>query len=266
MRDLFRLSDKVAVVVGGGLGMGETTALRLAEAGCHVAIVDIDQARADRVADEVRGFGRKSVAIAADVLDASTAAPTMERVEAELGPIDNLSTIVGQASVVDFLDITPEIWDLDHRRNLRYFFFYAQAAAAAMVRSGRGGSITAVASICGVNSGPQHSAYAAAKAGLINLTRSMAVELARHQIRVNAVAPGTMRTPRIEQSPTFANWEKRIEESLIPAKRLGDTDDVADAMVYLASDMAKYVTGSTLTVDGGFTAQWALGLDWAPSA
>lgn len=256
----FGLKDKIALVVGGGQGMGEATALRLAEAGCDVALVDIDLARAERVAEAIRATGRRSIAIAADVLDETTAPETVRRVEEELGPLEVMATIVGQAAIASVLEITPEIWDRDHSRNLRYFLFYAQAAAKAMVRSGRGGAITAVGSVTGMQSAPSHAAYGAAKAGMINLVRSMAVELAPHDIRVNVVAPGTIRTPRIEAGPDFAAWDALIQGSLIPARRLGETKDVADAILFLSSDMARYVTGATLAVDGGFTAQWILGV------
>ena len=260
MTDFFGLTDKVALVIGGGQGIGEATAMRLAEAGCHVAVVDIDQGRADKVAEQIRGLGRRAAAVAADVLDESTAPTTVAKAEEELGPLNIMATIVGQAYVASVLDITPEMWDLEHRRNLRYFFFYAQAAAKAMIRSGKAGAITAVGSVTGMECAPSHAAYGAAKAGLINLIRSMAVELAPDNIRINVVAPGTIKTPRIEQGKDFQAWDTLIRNSLIPAKRLGETKEIADAIVYLSSDMASYVTGATLAVDGGFTAQWILGV------
>lgn len=260
MTDFFGLTDKVALVIGGGQGIGEATAMRLAEAGCHVAVVDLDQARADRVADQIQALGRKATGIAADVLDERTAPTTIAAAEERLGPIEVMATIVGQAYVAGVLEITPEIWDIEHRRNLRYFFFYAQAAAKAMIRSGRGGAITAVGSITGMECAPSHAAYGAAKAGMINLVRSMAVELASDKIRINVVAPGTIKTPRIEQGKDFEAWDNLVRNSLIPFKRLGETKEVADAIVFLSSEMASYVTGATFAVDGGFTAQWILGV------
>lgn len=258
--DFFGLAGKVAVVIGGGQGIGEATSLRLAEAGCDVAVVDLDRVRAEAVAERVRGFGRRATAIAADVLDAEQAPVTIARVEADLGPLDVMVTVVGQAVVAGVLDITPEVWDTEHRRNLRYFFFYAQAAAKAMIAHGRGGAITAVGSVTGIESAPTHAAYGAAKAGMINLVKSMAVELAADNIRLNVVAPGTIKTPRIEAGKDFAAWDALIRGSLIPQQRLGETKEIADAIVFLSSAMATYITGTTLAVDGGFTAQWILGV------
>lgn len=258
--DFFGLTGKVAVVIGGGFGIGEVTSLRLAEAGCDVAVVDLNQERADAVADKVRALGRKATAIAADVLDAEKAPDTIARVEADLGPLDIMATVVGQAEVAGVLEITPEMWDSEHRRNLRYFFFYAQAAAKAMIHHGRGGAITAVGSITGMECAPTHAAYGAAKAGMINLVKSMAVELAPDNIRLNVVAPGTIKTPRIAAGKDFAAWDSLIQNSLIPQRRLGETKEVADAIVFLSSEMATYITGATLAVDGGFTAQWILGV------
>jgi NAD(P)-dependent dehydrogenase (short-subunit alcohol dehydrogenase family) len=259
MSDFLGMRGKVALVVGGGLGMGEATALRFAGAGCDVAVLDLDRERAERVAESIRALGRKAVALSADVLDEATAKPTIDEARAALGPIDVMATIVGQASWSKFLNVTPDLWDRDHRLNLRYFFFYAQAVAASMIENGRRGAITAVASVSGVQSAPNHSAYGAAKAGLIGLIRSMAVELAEHGIRANAVAPGTIRTPRIEAGRDTAAWDAKIRDSLIPAKRLGTVDEIADAILFLSSQMATYITGQTLAVDGGLTAQFLLG-------
>jgi NAD(P)-dependent dehydrogenase (short-subunit alcohol dehydrogenase family) len=156
--------------------------------------------------------------------------------------------------------MTPETWDLDHRRNLRYFFFVAQAAANAMIKSGRCGAITAVASVSGIQSAPNHGSYGAAKAGLMNLVRTMGVELAPHSIRVNAVAPGTIKTPRLQADPEHAKaFAERISNSLLPARRQGEPQDIADAILFMSSDLATYVTGQTLAVDGGWTAQFLIG-------
>lgn len=259
MKDFFGLTGKVALVIGGGLGMGESTSLTLAEAGCDIAVADIDRPRAEAVAERVRGLGRRATVVIADVLDDAGAESAIAQVERDLGRIDVLATIVGQAEWSKVLDVTPEIWDRDHRRNLRYFFFYAQAAARAMVRAGHGGAITAVASVSGIQSAPNHAAYGAAKAGLINLVRTMGVELAEKGIRVNAVAPGTIQTPRIAQNHNAGDWEQKIRDSLIPFRRLGTTQEIADAILFLSSDLASFVTGQTLAVDGGFTAQFLLG-------
>jgi NAD(P)-dependent dehydrogenase (short-subunit alcohol dehydrogenase family) len=259
MIDLLGLEGKVAMVVGGGLGMGHSTSLSLAKAGCDVAVIDVDRERAEFVAAEVRETGRRGLAIVADALDPAAAAGAVATVESEFGRVDRLATIVGQAAWTTVLDVTEETWDLDHRRNLRYFFFVAQAAARAMIRGGNGGAIAAVASVSGIQSAPNHAPYGAAKAGLINLVRTMGVELAPHGIRVNAIAPGTIKTPRTSQSADHAAFVEKVRNSLIPFRRLGETQDIANGLLFMLSDLASFVTGQTLAVDGGFTAQFLLG-------
>lgn len=247
------------MVVGGGLGMGEATALRLAAAGCRVAVTDIDLARAEAVAGRICASGGEAIAAAHDILRTETAGDVVREIEAALGPIDVMASIVGQASWGGVLDLDPATWDCDHQVNLRGFFFIAQAVARSMASGGRPGAITAVASVSGLQSAPGHAAYGAAKAGLVNLVRSMGVELAVANIRVNAVAPGTIDTPRIAEGRDAAAWEDRIRNSLIPARRLGQVREIADAILFLSSKLASYVTGQTLAVDGGFTAQFLLG-------
>jgi NAD(P)-dependent dehydrogenase (short-subunit alcohol dehydrogenase family) len=171
-----------------------------------------------------------------------------------------MATIVGQAGWRPVLEMTPDDWDLDHRRNLRYFFFFAQAAARQMAAAGRGGAITAVASVSGIQSAPNHASYGAAKAGLISLVKTMGVELAPQGVRVNAVAPGTIATPRTESNVEQSKaMDERIRNSLVPMRRRGEPKNIADAILFLSSDMATYVTGQTLAVDGGWTAQFLIG-------
>jgi NAD(P)-dependent dehydrogenase (short-subunit alcohol dehydrogenase family) len=255
-QDIFKLDGKRAVVIGGGLGMGEATVMRLAGAGCDVAVVDLDIGRAEKVAGQVEALGRRAIPIACDVLDDKSVTAMVEEVESSLGGLDVMASIVGQAEWSGMFDLTPEQWDLDHRRNLRYFFFVAQAAARSMVRRGVGGAITAVSSVSGIQGAPTHAAYGAAKAGLISLVKSMAVELADHGVRVNSIAPGIIRTPRTLLHTSAAEQDARIRQSLIPFKRLGETDEIAKAILFLSSDLASFVTGQTLAVDGGWTAQF----------
>jgi NAD(P)-dependent dehydrogenase (short-subunit alcohol dehydrogenase family) len=149
------------------------------------------------------------------------------------------------------LDYPESLWDEQFAVNVKYVFFACQAAAKAMIARGRGGCIVNLASISGVGNSPGHVAYGAAKAGLMNLTRSLAVEWAEHGIRVNAVAPGATATPRI------AGWYDANPElaenfyAAVPLGRIGRTDDIANAVVFMASDLSAYVTGQTLVVDGG---------------
>jgi len=256
---MFKLEGKKALVIGGGLGMGESTAMRLAEAGCDIGIVDIDLARAETVAGRVEALGRRAAPIVCDVLDDSQIQGMVDEAERSLGGLDLMASIVGQATFSNVLDMTPAEWDLDHRRNLRYFFFAAQAVARSMVRRGVGGAITAVSSVSGIQGAPAHASYGAAKAGLISLVKSMGVELADYGIRVNSIAPGSIRTPRVLLSPDADAFDERIRQSLVPFKRRGETDEIAKAILFLSSDLASYVTGQTLAVDGGWTAQFLIG-------
>lgn len=255
MSDLLGLEGKVALVVGGGEGMGRATCLNLAKAGCDIAVIDNVPGQAERIAESVRALGRKALPLCVNVLEEDSASDSVARVEYELGPLSTLVTIVGGAHFIRFEDMTAEMWDQDQVRNLRYFALYAQAAGRAMMASGQAGSITAVASVAGIQSAPFYAAYGAAKAGLINLVRSLSVEWALKNIRVNAVSPGVIRTPRIESQ----EMKDMVAQSLIPYRRLGEPQDIADAVLFLSSKLAGYVTGHNLPVDGGFTAQFTLG-------
>ena len=260
-RPLFQLEGKSALIVGGGEGISLSTARLLAQAGCGVAVADINAERAVTIAAEVDLLGQPSVSLAADMLDDVQVATVFERAEQELGGIDLLVTIIGQGSFNPITEMTTAQWDRDHRMNLRYFFINAQLVARSIIARGVPGSIVCISSVEGMQSAPNHASYGAAKAGLINLVRSMAVELAPHHIRVNSVAPGSIATPRIPASPERV---KRTAEGLIPFKRLGTPDEVANAVLFLLSDMASYITGHTLLVDGGWMAANTIGVPPIP--
>ena len=260
---LFQLEGKSALVVGGGRGMGESTAKFLARVGCGVAIADAAKERADRVAAAVADLGQPSASIVGDVLDDAQAKEIVERADRALGGLDALVAIVGQASFSSVLDMTPEQWDHDQRKNLRYFFITAREVARVLIAQGKPGAMVCIASVAGLQSSPNHASYGAAKAGLINLVRTMAVEWAPHNIRVNAIAPGSIITPRIPATPERA---ERTRQGPIPAKRLGTSDEVGKAALFLVSDLASYVTGHTLSVDGGWMAAYLCGVPEIPAA
>ena len=251
MNDLFGLQGKAALVIGGGQGMGESTARLLAGAGCDVAIVDVERDRAERVAAVVREMGRKGVAIAANVVDDHEAEQAIGEAEMALNGLDVMVSIVGQALFTPIVEMTPEQWDSDQRRNLRYFFIAARLVAKSLIRRGKPGAIVCIASTDGIQGAPFHASYGAAKAGLIHLAKSMAVEWATHGIRVNVVVPGTITTPRLPETPAF---RAAVQQSLVPMERSGTTDDIGKAVLFLASDMASYTTGHALLVDGGWMA------------
>jgi NAD(P)-dependent dehydrogenase (short-subunit alcohol dehydrogenase family) len=257
----FGLDGKVALVVGGGAGMGEQSALKLGAAGCSVVVLDVDQGAADAVAAKITAASGQAQAMIGDALDAERAPELVARIEQEAGEIDVLVCIVGQAQWGAFLDLGLDDFDRDHRRNLRYVFALCQAVGRSMAKRG-GGAIVLIASVSGVQSAPNHSAYGAAKAGLMNLVRTMSVELARYGIRVNAVAPGAIATPRILSSFPKDEETPALRKILnaIPMGRMGEPEEIGNVVLFLASNLAGYVTGQTVVTDGGLTAGFALGM------
>jgi 3-oxoacyl-[acyl-carrier protein] reductase len=247
----FGLAGKKAMVIGGGQGMGESTSRFLARAGCDVAVIDVAGERAERVAGVVDGLGRRGYPIVGDVLDDGQIAGIVAATERELGGIDVMVSIVGAAVWGSLLDTTAEVWDQQLRLNLRCFFVCAREVATAMIRRGQPGAILGIASVDGQRASPMRGAYGAAKAGLISLVQTMAVEWAPHNVRVNAIAPGHIVTPRLYDTPQRAEGYAR---SLIPMRHRGTTDDIGKAALFLVSDLASYVTGTTLDVDGGLLA------------
>jgi 3-oxoacyl-[acyl-carrier protein] reductase len=245
---LFGLAGKKALIIGGGQGMGEASARLLARAGCDVALVDLVPERAEHVAAIVNGIGTKGVTVIGDVLDDAQIPRIIAEAGEKLGRIDRMITIVGAAAFKSLMDTTAEIWDQQMHLNLRYFFLVAKAAANAMIRQGTGGRIVGIASVDGQRAAPMRGAYGAAKAGLISTVRTMAVEWAVHNVSVNAIAPGHIVTPRLFDTPQRA---ERYSNSLLPARRRGTTEDIGKAALFLLSDLASYVNGTTLDVDGG---------------
>jgi NAD(P)-dependent dehydrogenase (short-subunit alcohol dehydrogenase family) len=249
--DLFQLSGKSAMVLGGGQGMGEATALLFADVGVHVAVVDSDALRATRVADAIGARGGRAIAIQADVLEESSLAAAFTEAETRLERLDLMVGIVGEAIFKSALNLTAADWDRDYRLNIRYLFLAAQLFARSAIARGVPGVITCLSSMSGVRSGAGHAAYAAMKAGIVNLTSTLAVEWADHGIRVNAVTPGTIITPKFPDSPEAAAF---LRASLVPMRRSGSVEDIARAILFLSSDMAAYTTGHNLMVDGGWNA------------
>ena len=258
---LFKLEGNSALVVGGGQGMGESTAKLLARVGCGVAVVDVVKERADPVAAAIADRGQLSTSIVGDVLDDAQAKNIVERAERELGGLDALVTIVGQATFNSLLDMTPEQWDYDQRRNLRYFFIIAREVARSFIARDKPGAMVCISSVTGLQSAPNHASYGVAKAGLMNLVRTMAVEWAPTTSGLNAIAPGTITSPRIPDTPERL---ERTRQGLIPAKRRGTVDEVGKVALFLVSDLASYVTGQTVVVDGGWMAAYLPGVPDVP--
>ncbi len=250
-RSLFGLEGKRVIVLGGGRGMGEATCTLLAELGCHVAVLDIDAGRAERVAGLVAAHGVRGLPVVADVLDDQALLASLARVEDELGPLDGMATIVGTAFMCSSVEVPMEIWDHEYRRNLRYIFVAARELARRLIARKAPGSIVSVASVDGLRASTHHSGYGIAKAGVVHLAKSLAAEWAQFGIRFNVVAPGGIVTPR---APVKSEAQERATMALVPMQRRGEVTDIANALVFFLSALSGYVTGQTLAVDGGFTA------------
>jgi NAD(P)-dependent dehydrogenase (short-subunit alcohol dehydrogenase family) len=251
VKALFGLEGKRVIVLGGGLGMGEATSNLLADLGAHVAVLDIIPERAERVAAAISKKGVQGLPVICDVLDDAALVAAMARTERDLGPLDGMATIVGTSYMSSSIDLPMASWDTDHRRNLRYIFLAARELARTLIARGAPGSIASVASVDGIGASTNHAAYGAAKAGLIHLAKSLAGEWSRHGIRVNVVAPGGVITPR---APLKSPEKEMQDMRLVPMQRRGSVDDIANALVFFLSNLSKYVTGQTLSVDGGLTA------------
>lgn len=252
-QDLFKLVDKVAIVWGGGQGMGERSAICLAQAGCHVAVVDLERERADRICEEIRKLGRRAASLVADITDEEQVDRVVTEVEQQLGPVDCMVTVVGLAFWKPLLEVDPQEWDRAFDINLKSFFFTARAVARSLIAHGKPGSIVGVCSVSGLTSGPLHGPYAAAKAGLANLVRTMAVEWGP-DIRINAIAPGAIKTPRLAWTDdAVAMFKDRVG-----LQRPGETDEIGKVALFLASDLSSYVTGVTVPVDGGWMAEYLI--------
>ena len=245
-----RLSGRVAAITGGALGIGRATARLFAAEGATVALGDVEVGAAETVAKEIVNGGGRAIAVGVDVGDAGQVQAFVDRVVAELGRLDIMFANAGIAHSAPFLEHPEAQWHRVLRVNLTGVFLCCQAAARQMVTQG-GGRIITTASINGFRGVENLVGYNAAKAGVIELTKTMAVELARHHIAVNAIAPAQIDTRLTRSLPEEAR-QRRLER--IPMGRFGEADEVARAALFLASDDAGYITGHTLAVDGGYLA------------
>jgi NAD(P)-dependent dehydrogenase (short-subunit alcohol dehydrogenase family) len=254
------LADQAALVAGGGRGIGEATSRMLAAAGASVAVLDVEADRAGAVAASLRADGATAIPLVADLRDEHAVTVAVDTVVRALGGIDVLVNVAGgMTDLAEWRHLehwSTDEWDRVVHLNLRYVFWLCRAVIPVMTRRG-GGSIVSVASISGVFGAPNHSAYGAAKAGLIHLTKTLAVENGRSGIRVNAVSPGAVATPATEA--TMSPERRATLAAATPLQRPGSPDDIARAVLYFASPMSEYVTGQMLLVDGGVGSKFPLG-------
>jgi NAD(P)-dependent dehydrogenase (short-subunit alcohol dehydrogenase family) len=251
-----RLQGRVAAITGGALGIGRATGLLFAAEGALVALGDVEIGAAEAVAREITERGGRAIAIGVDVGDAAQVQAFVDRAVAELGRLDVMFANAGIAHSAPFLTHSETQWQRVLRVNLTGVFLCCQVAARQMIPQG-GGRIITTASINGFRGVENLVGYNVAKAGVVELTRTMAVELAQHHITVNAIAPAQIDTRLTRTLPEDAR-RRRVER--IPMGRFGEPDEVARAALFLASDDASYVTGHTLAVDGGYLA----GGLWSP--
>jgi len=254
------LTDQIAIVTGGGAGIGQGVAIGLAEFGANVVIAEIDSQRAEVTADVVRNAGREALVVPTDVTDTDQIREMVDAARRHFGRIDILVNNAGGARRQPFMEQGEPSWRRDIDSNLVSMVAATAAVAPLMIASGRGGSIVNVAGIEALRASPGFAVHAACKAAMANFTRTMALELAHHQIRVNAIAPDVIETPGARgivtgpvPSPLPA-LSPDIEAGLhqyVPLGGEGEEEDCAAAVVFLSSRMARYISGVTLSVDGG---------------
>ncbi len=246
---MFSLSGKVAVVTGGGRGIGKGISLAMSAAGASVICTGRSEAPLQATAAIIRERGGRALALPADIAEPGAARAIVERALSEFGRLDSWVNNAGSASPEDvgpLIDLTESQWDNVVDLNLKWTFFAAQAAARAMTV---GGSIINISSRSGSHPNPMTGQYGAAKAGVENLTATMAVEWGHRNIRVNAIAPGVVVTEAFAELMSGSRAQKQIDG--VPLGRLGTPDDIGPLCVYLAADKSSWISGSVIQVNGG---------------
>jgi NAD(P)-dependent dehydrogenase (short-subunit alcohol dehydrogenase family) len=254
------LRDQVAVVTGGGAGIGRGVAEALAGRGADVVIADIDLDRAGATAASVEASGRRGLAVETDVMDTDQVRAAVALADHELGRVDILVNNAGGVSARLFLEQSERSWRRHIDINLVSALATTSAAAPLMVRGGRGGSIVNVTSIEASRAAPMYAVYAACKAALVSFTRTMALELSEHGIRVNAIAPDRTLTPGLvglqngpvpDELPARTPEEHDSIKAYVPMGREADVADCGEVVAFLCSPAASYITGVLVPVDGG---------------
>ncbi len=244
------LRDKVALITGASSGIGRATATKLAKAGARVALLDIKVEEGLKVQEEI---GDRAKFYKCDVTSEEDVKETLESVYRDFGRIDIVVNAAGIIIRKDALEISVEEWDKLINVNLKGPFLVSKYAIPYMRENG-GGSIVNIASGWGLKGGPKAVAYCASKGGLVNMTRAMAIDHGKDGIRVNCVAPGDIDTPmlREEARQLGVDFQEFLKEAADrPIKRIGKPEDVANAVLFLASDLSSWITGSVIVVDGG---------------
>lgn len=243
------VQDRSAIITGGGSGIGRAIASRFANAGARVVIADVDEARAEAVRQELVDDGAQALAIPTDVTDEAAVGAMVKATASAFGRVDILVNCAAAVPADELVSMDATAWDADVAVVLRGSFLCTRTVLPLMIDQGRG----AIVNIASVNAFGFYGneAYSAAKAGVINLTMTVAVRYGEHGVRINAIAPGTVRTPiwqeRIDKDPAI--MDKLVK--WYPLGRVGEPEDIANAALFLASDEAAWITGTVLRVDGG---------------
>ena len=244
-----RLKDKVAIITGAASGMGQGEAIRFAKEGAKVVVADLNLEGAQAVAEEIKAFGGEAIAVSVNVMKTEDILNCVKVTEETFGPVDIL---VNNAGVFDkyakSLETTLDQWNFLININLTSVFEFSNAVLPSMIERGTG-SIVNIASVAGLVAGKGGAAYTASKHGVIGYTKHLSSEYARFGIKINAICPGTIETPLVKD--VLAGLSKEA----VPTRTFGQVEEVADLAVFLASDEAKFMSGTTVTIDGGFTIQ-----------
>ena len=252
---MFELKNKVAIITGARRGMGRTHALALAKAGAKVVVSDISLEDCEKVVNEIQKADGDAMAVKCDVTSKKQVDEMVEKTITKWGKIDILVNNAGIAAMIPFLEMTEQDWDKTLDINLKGYFLCAQACAKQMAKQ-KSGVIINIASVAMGQQGvgfPNIVHYCASKGGIAAMTEAMALELAPHNIRVNAVSPGMIETPMID---TIKKDPKAMEGLLarVPMHRVGKPEEVSNLVLFLASDASSYMTGSVVVIDGGWLA------------
>lgn len=253
----FDLTDKIAIVTGGGTGIGKGVALEFAKAGAHVVVASRRMEVIEKAVSEVEAFGRQSLAVATDIIQKEQVDNLVEKTVTKFGRIDILVNNAGGSAAWPFEKISPKGWDVIMAINLKGTFLCCQSVGEVMKKQ-NSGKIINISSITGVHGSVRIPHYGAAKAGIINMTKTLAIQWGKNNINVNCIAPGLIKTEIIETALQMSDEElNQIAESF-PISRIGVPEDIGYATVFLASEASSFMTGQTLIIDGGSTLPTAL--------